>query len=184
MVFLELLPSLHYQVVDDSIAYRFLSSVKYLLIQFESHGRVSFDGSTTVVWREEAWGLQLLLDVVSEDLHLLFLAVDQKDVARFEVGQELHDAFRVSVGAETHVEDLQVYCYVSTINLDGFFTREYFVTDCSWHAVAGYDDSVFGIWCPFFESLERETAMKHTWSSEEDHGFISLKRLGFELLHV
>lgn len=88
------------------------------------------------------------------------------------------------MGAETHVEDLQVDCHVSTVNLNSFFARENFVAHRSWHAVAGYDDRVFGIWCPFFESLQRKTAMEHTWSCEKDHGFVSLKRLGFKLLHV
>ena len=48
--------------------------------------------------------------------------MDEEDILGFEVGQQLHDALGVSVGAEAHAKYLQVDGDVLSIDLYNFLS--------------------------------------------------------------
>jgi len=101
--------------------------------------------------------------------------MDQDHVLRFKVGEQFHDAFRVRVGAETHVVDLHLDVHYLVIDRDFFFPAENLIADSARHAVPRDDDRVFLKWRPLLECLEGQAAVEHAWGRKENHWLVNLE---------
>ena len=116
-----------------------------------------------MVGREVAVSLELVLYLLGQHFHLLLFTMDQHHIFRFEMSKKLHNAFGVSMSTETHIENLQLYIYVSIIDVDLLLTHEDLVSYGSRLAVAWDDQGISFVASPLFEDLKGEATVQHTW---------------------
>lgn len=106
-----------------------------------------------MIRREVAVHSKLIPHLLAEDLHLLLLTMYKHHIFRFQMRKQLEDSFRVSMRAETHVKHANTHIDVSIVYIYSFLSTEHLVSDSPRLTVAGYDQGVLFITCPFFEDL-------------------------------
>jgi hypothetical protein len=142
------------------------------------------DFSDRIIGWVEAGDLKLVLDFVRKLSHLLLFTVDEDHIFGLEMGEELHDAFRVGVSTETHVVDLHLHVDYFVVDSDFLLSAQDFVANGTRHAITRDNDCIFLISSPVFKGLKTESSMKHARSSKKDHRLLTLQTALFKLPHM
>lgn len=138
--------------------------------------RNAIDGDPFKIGGHEDWLGELLLDQGGELLHLGPIAMDQHDVLRVNVAQEVYDPLGIRVGREGDIDHLHLYLIGLIIQLYLLYSSEQLVSQSALNAIAGNDESIPLIGTPFLEDLHAGPSVQHAWSGEKHVGHISLQQ--------